>query len=287
MEDTFLNAESITRFISEESGPQKAQLDFKSLLVLGFMAGAFISFGGMISIVVLTDSSIFVGKALSKILAGMFFSMGLLLVLISNAELFTGNSLMVISLFSKKISLGKLLRNWSIVYIANFIGSISIALLLFYSGIWKNDQYLYARTIHSLASSKVNLSFLEAFFRGILCNWLVCLAIWMSISSKAVINKFSALLLPITTFIALSFEHSVANMFLLPFAWLIQPFLSSSGNLVTNSEFTMGVNWTNILANNLLPVSLGNVFGGVFFVSFIFWLACFVKNEKKSDTLCL
>ena len=245
------------------------------------MAGAFISFGGMISIAVQTDSSLFVGKALSKILAGMFFSMGLLLVLMSNAELFTGNSLMVISLLSKKISLGKLLRNWSIVYIANFIGSISIVLLLFYSGIWKNDQYLYARTIHSLARSKVNLDFWEAFFRGILCNWLVCMAIWMSISSKAAINKFSALLLPITTFIALSFEHSVANMFLLPFAWLIQPFLSSSGNLVTNSEFTVGVNWTSILANNLLPVSLGNVFGGVLFVSFIFWLAYIFKNDKK------
>ncbi len=273
MEDNFLNAEGTTLFLSEVSGVQKAQLNLKSLLVLGFLAGAFISFGGMISIVVLTDSSIFVGQALSKILAGMFFSMGLLLVLMSNSELFTGNSLMVLSLLKRHISIGKLLRNWSIVYIANFMGSLCIAVLLFYSGVWKNDHYLYARTIHSVANSKVNLDFWEAFFRGILCNWLVCLAIWMSISSKAAINKFTALLLPITTFIALGFEHSVANMFLLPFAWMVQPFLISSGNLATTSEAMNGINWTTILAKNLLPVSLGNVVGGVLFVSFIFWLA--------------
>ncbi len=273
MEDNFLNAQGITKFLSEESGVQKARLDLKSLLILGFMAGAFISFGGMISVVVLTDSSFFIGKALSKILAGMFFSMGLLLVLLSNAELFTGNSLMLISLFNKKITFIRLLRNWFFVYLANFLGSMCLAILLFYSGIWKNDQYLYAQTIHSIALKKVSLPIIEAFFRGVLCNWLVCLAIWMSFSSKAIVNKFFAILLPITSFIALSFEHSVANMFILPFAYLTQTSLSTNSIPTTTIPSMIELNWTTILSNNLLPVSLGNIVGGVFFVSFIFWLA--------------
>jgi len=273
MEDNFLNAQGITKFLSEESGVQKARLDLKSLLILGFMAGAFISFGGMISVVVLTDSSFFIGKALSKILAGMFFSMGLLLVLLSNAELFTGNSLMLISLFNKKITFIRLLRNWFFVYLANFLGSMCLAILLFYSGIWKNDQYLYAQTIHSIALKKVSLPIIEAFFRGVLCNWLVCLAIWMSFSSKAIVNKFFAILLPITSFIALSFEHSVANMFILPFAYLTQASLSTNSIPTTTIPSMIELNWTTILSNNLLPVSLGNIVGGVFFVSFIFWLA--------------
>lgn len=273
MEDNFLNAQGITKFLSEESGVQKARLDLKSLLILGFMAGAFISFGGMISVVVLTDSSFFIGKALSKILAGMFFSMGLLLVLLSNAELFTGNSLMLISLFNKKITFIRLLRNWLFVYLANFLGSMCLAILLFYSGIWKNDQYLYAQTIHSIALKKVSLPIIEAFFRGVLCNWLVCLAIWMSFSSKAIVNKFFAILLPITSFIALSFEHSVANMFILPFAYLTQTSLSTNSIPTTTIPSMIELNWTTILSNNLLPVSLGNIVGGVFFVSFIFWLA--------------
>ncbi len=273
MEDNFLNAQGITKFLSEESGVQKARLDLKSLLILGFMAGAFISFGGMISVVVLTDSSFFIGKALSKILAGMFFSMGLLLVLLSNAELFTGNSLMLISLFNKKITFIRLLRNWFFVYLANFLGSMCLAILLFYSGIWKNDQYLYAQTIHSIALKKVSLPIIEAFFRGVLCNWLVCLAIWMSFSSKAIVNKFFAILLPITSFIALSFEHSVANMFILPFAYLTQASLSTNSTPTTTIPSMIELNWTTILSNNLLPVSLGNIVGGVFFVSFIFWLA--------------
>ncbi|HOI25156.1 MAG TPA: formate/nitrite transporter family protein [Caldisericia bacterium] len=273
MEDNFLNAQGITKFLSEESGVQKARLDLKSLLILGFMAGAFISFGGMISVVVLTDSSFFIGKALSKILAGMFFSMGLLLVLLSNAELFTGNSLMLISLFNKKITFIRLLRNWFFVYLANFLGSMCLAILLFYSGIWKNDQYLYAQTIHSIALKKVSLPIIEAFFRGVLCNWLVCLAIWMSFSSKAIVNKFFAILLPITSFIALSFEHSVANMFILPFAYLTQTSLSTISIPTTTIPSMIELNWTTILSNNLLPVSLGNIVGGVFFVSFIFWLA--------------
>lgn len=273
MEDNFLNAQGITKFLSEESGVQKARLDLKSLLILGFMAGAFISFGGMISVVVLTDSSFFIGKALSKILAGMFFSMGLLLVLLSNAELFTGNSLMLISLFNKKITFIRLLRNWFFVYLANFLGSMCLAILLFYSGIWKNDQYLYAQTIHSIALKKVSLPIIEAFFRGVLCNWLVCLAIWMSFSSKAIVNKFFAILLPITSFIALSFEHSVANMFILPFAYLTQASLLTNSIPTTTIPSMIELNWTTILSNNLLPVSLGNIVGGVFFVSFIFWLA--------------
>lgn len=273
MEDNFLNAQGITKFLSEESGVQKAMLDLKSLLILGFMAGAFISFGGMISVVVLTDSSFFIGKALSKILAGMFFSMGLLLVLLSNAELFTGNSLMLISLFNKKITFIRLLRNWFFVYLANFLGSMCLAILLFYSGIWKNDQYLYAQTIHSIALKKVSLPIIEAFFRGVLCNWLVCLAIWMSFSSKAIVNKFFAILLPITSFIALSFEHSVANMFILPFAYLTQASLSTNSTPTTTIPSMIELNWTTILSKNLLPVSLGNIVGGVFFVSFIFWLA--------------
>jgi len=197
----------------------------------------------------------------------------LLLVLLSNAELFTGNSLMLISLFNKKITFIRLLRNWFFVYLANFLGSMCLAILLFYSGIWKNDQYLYAQTIHSIALKKVSLPIIEAFFRGVLCNWLVCLAIWMSFSSKAIVNKFFAILLPITSFIALSFEHSVANMFILPFAYLTQASLSTNSIPTTTIPSMIELNWTTILSNNLLPVSLGNIVGGVFFVSFIFWLA--------------
>jgi formate/nitrite transporter len=189
---------------------------------------------------------------------------------VGGAELFTGNSLMVIAWMQRKIPAGALLRNWVVVYLGNFIGSVALAFLVFLSREYLFDHGEVGKTMLNMALTKVSYPFLQALTLGILCNVLVCLAVWMTYSATSLADKVIAILFPITAFVAAGFEHSVANMYFLPLAWIINTFdpAFAASTALNLSSLT----WTNILLNNLLPVTLGNLIGGVVFVGVVYAL---------------
>ncbi len=237
----------------ERIGVTKAQLPLLPTLALGVLAGAFIAFGAMFFTLVMTESGL--GYGPSRLLGGVAFSLGLIFVVIGGAELFTGNNLIVMAWADKKVKTRDLLRNWGIVYVANFIGAIGCVILIYLSGILEMNNGAMAQTAANIATSKVNLTWLEAFTRGILCNTLVCLAVWLCFAAHTVSGKILSILFPISAFVALGFEHSVANMYLIPVGWL-------TGADVSLVSF----------AANLIPVTLGNIIGGSLFVALTYWV---------------
>ncbi|MDA0239954.1 MAG: formate/nitrite transporter family protein [Proteobacteria bacterium] len=235
------------------AGVAKATLPALPMFVLALLAGAFIAFGGMLFTLAVTDSGL--GYGPGRLLGGLAFSLGLILVVIGGAELFTGNNLIVMAWAEERITLGQLMRNWGIVYTGNLIGSLAMALGVFWSGILNGGGGGLMQTAISIAEAKVALSPLEAFLRGIFCNVLVCLAIWLCFAAHSVSGKILAIVFPITAFVALGFEHSVANMYLIPVGMLAGAALSVGG-----------------LIGNLLLVTAGNVIGGGVLVALVYWL---------------
>ena len=212
----------------------------------------------------------------------MVFSAGLMMVVLTGAELFTGNVMMMFSVLEKKISWLKLLRSWSIVYVGNFVGSMLLALLVFCAALYQNNGFDVGVNTLTNAHMKVNLSFAEAFARGVLCNWLVCLAVWMATSSKRVIGKIFAIFFPIMTFVASGYEHSVANMFFIPSGILLKsvPQVVAASNLGAD---VASLSWGHFFLNNLLPVTIGNVVGALIFVVLLFWIAYLKDDHNKSN----
>ncbi|MCX5751404.1 MAG: formate/nitrite transporter family protein [Candidatus Saganbacteria bacterium] len=247
---------------------EKAMMSDLKLVFLGVLAGLYVGFGSAIAILVLSDAQIFIGFGLSRIFAGAAFSVGIMLVVIAGAELFTGNNLMFMGVCNRKISFIKLIHKWLIVYFSNFIGAIFIAFLLFHSGLWKVNEYAFGLSALKIANAKVSLTFIEALSRGILCNILVCLAIWMSYASKNIIGKIFAVFFPISTFVALNFEHSVANMTYVPFGLL----LKGTEVAIVSKQSLNNLSWGSFFINNLLPVTLGNIIGGALIVGVFYWV---------------
>ena len=190
--------------------PMKASFRKSKLFVLAIAAGAFIAFGAQVSLNVMTGTEA-ISWGIAKLIGAMTFATGLMMVVLTGAELFTGNVMMSFAVIEKKISFGRLLRNWSIVYVGNFVGSIILAALIYFSGCSHNSHEALGVMGLTTAYTKASLPFVEAFTRGILCNWLVCLAIWMASSSRHVIGKIFAIFFPIMTFVASGYEHSIAN----------------------------------------------------------------------------
>ncbi|PIW11064.1 MAG: FdhC protein, partial [Caldiserica bacterium CG17_big_fil_post_rev_8_21_14_2_50_35_7] len=222
-------------------GIGKCKIPMKKFFVLAILAGAFIAFGAQLSILVGSDVTL--GFGFTKFIAASVFTVGLMLVVVAGAELFTGDNLIVISALEKKVKWGELLKAWIAVYIGNFIGSILIALFLFWGGLWGLNGNAVGASALKIASSKVSLTFVQGLFRGILCNWLVCLAVWMATSSKDVIGKLFAIYFPIMAFVASGFEHSVANMFFIPYGILLKTVpkvVEATGK--TLQDFA-GLNW--------------------------------------------
>ncbi|MEM7023729.1 MAG: formate/nitrite transporter family protein [Pseudomonadota bacterium] len=246
----------------EQVGVRKARLPVRSTLVLGLLAGAFIAFGGMYFTLVMTGSGLGFGPA--RLLGGVAFSLGLVLVIVGGAELFTGNTLIVMAWADRKITTLELLRNWLLVYIANFVGAFGCALMVIWSGALGLGDGAVMSTAIAIGEAKATLGFVEAFFRGVLCNTLVCLAIWLCFAAHSVSSKILAIVLPISAFVALGFEHSVANMYLMPVA------------MMAGAE---GIGVAG-LVGNLLPVTLGNIVGGGVFVALVYWLV-YLADEKK------
>ncbi|MCC6678389.1 MAG: formate transporter FocA [Phycisphaerales bacterium] len=259
---------------AEDAGVTKARLDLLSMLLLAVLAGAFISLGALFSTVAIAGASGVLPYGITRLLAGLTFSLGLVLVVIAGAELFTGNNLLVIAFASRKVTLRQVLRNWLVVYTGNFIGSAATALGVHLSGIYGNSGGQVGRAALAIAQSKCHLTFDEAFVRGIYCNALVCLAVWLCMSCRSTGEKIGAIIFPVTAFVAAGFEHSVANMYFIPAAlcvkwWAPAEFWTSAG--LTQSDFS-AVNTGNFLLHNLLPVTLGNIIGGVLFVGAVYWV---------------
>jgi len=255
----------------ENVGVTKPKLDFYSTATLAILAGAFISLGGMYF--TLATAQITGSYSFTQILGGLAFSLGLILVVVAGAELFTGNNLIIMTFASRKISYAAVLRNWGIVYSGNFVGSLLSATILYFTDIWANNNYHFGIRAIMIASNKVNLDFVQAFSLGILCNALVCLAVWLAMGGRSVTDKILAIIFPISAFVAIGFEHSVANMYFIPFALMIKddPELLS---VIQNSDLPVDLSNLDLMGlfSNLLPVSLGNIVGGSLFVGLVYWL---------------
>ena len=227
------------------------------LALLGVLAGAFIGLGSVFYVIVLSDPGL--GFAASRVLGGAVFSLGLLLVVVAGAELFTGNNLLAMAWADGVVSSRDVLRNWIVVCAANFVGAAGLAVLVFLSGHPDLNGGAIGRTYLQVAAAKSALPFWTAFFRGVLCNLLVCMAVWMTLAGRSVTDKFFAILLPISAFVAAGFEHSIANMYFLPMGLL----LSAKAGLPLQWE---GL-WTN-----LVPVVLGNIVGGSVLVALVYYV---------------
>ena len=235
----------------------KARLSFLQLAMLGMLAGAFIGLGALYYVIVVSDLQL--GFAMQRVLGGVVFSLGLLLVVVAGAELFTGNNLLAMGWADGGISTRDVLYNWLVVCTANFVGAAGLALVVFLSGHADMHDGAIGRTYLQIAAAKSALPFQEAFFRGVLCNVLVCMAVWMALAGRSVTDKFFAIVLPISAFVAAGFEHAVANMYFLPVAMRLQ---ASSGHSVELAA----------LWRNLVPVIAGNLVGGSVLVALVYYV---------------
>lgn len=266
---------------AELVGARKARQDAVTLLALAVLAGAFIGLGSMFATTVLAGSSSVIPFGFGRLIAGLVFSLGLILVVVGGAELFTGNTLMVMALAGRKITLGEMLRAWGIVYAGNFIGAIGTALLVLLSGQCLAGEGAVARVAMKLATDKVSLPFDRALFLGILCNVLVCLAVWLSIGARTTTDKVMAVIFPVSAFVAAGFEHSVANMYIIPLglmmrSWGPPEMWTQIGE--TASHFRT-LTWPAFMAS-LVPVTIGNIIGGGLLVGGIYWFV-YLRNRPK------
>ena len=259
---------TIAETVAQTVGVAKATSPWLTVFVLGILAGSYIAFGGLLSTTVTFDAAAKWGIGFTKILGGAAFSVGLMLVVIAGAELFTGNNLMISSVMIKQITFSTMVKRWGIVFLANFIGSMIIVLVFYFSGLWKTGDGALGVAAVKVAYNKVALSFGEALWRGIGCNWLVCLAVWMALAARQVIGKIFAIFFPIMAFVAIGFEHSVANMYFIPTGILL---MNGAGFSSVPGVDPNLLGWINFLWRNLLPVTLGNIIGGGVFVGMSYW----------------
>jgi formate transporter len=289
--DALLPQEMATR--AEYLGVRKAEMPFLKTFLLAVLAGAFISLGAVFATTVGAGSiaisspdgtaafSTGLPYGVVRLLSGLVFSLGLILVVIGGAELFTGNNLIVMAWASRKISGLAVLRNWLIVYIGNFIGALLTAALMFFT-----RQYAFGANavgINALktAAAKCDLNFVQAVALGILCNALVCMAVWLTFSARSTIDKIFAIIFPITAFVAAGFEHSVANMYYIPYALLIKGFDPSFVKAVGDKAGNLDkLTWQVFFLNNLLPVTIGNIIGGAVLVAAVYWAIFLRPNES-------
>jgi formate/nitrite transporter len=265
--DALLPAEMARR--AEYLGVRKVEAPPLTTFTLAVLAGAFIGLGAMFATTVATGTATAWPYGVSKLLSGVAFCLGLILVVVGGAELFTGNNLIVMAWASRKVSTAQLLGNWTIVYAGNLIGAVGTAGLVYLSRQYALAAGAVGVTMLSTAIGKVQLEFVPAAFLGVLCNILVCLAVWLSYSARSAIDKIAAILFPITAFVAAGFEHSVANMYFIPLGMLIKSL--DPGFAAATGLQVAALDWQGFLLHNLLPVTLGNIVGGSLFVAAVYW----------------
>jgi formate/nitrite transporter len=257
---------------AEQVGVKKAHLNPVSMFVLAVLAGAFIALGAIFSTTVAAGAGDFLPYGVTRLLTGLVFSLGLILVIVGGAELFTGNNLIVMAWASGKVSTSLLLKNWLIVYLGNFAGSIFTAGIMFFTGQYAFGGGSVGAAALATANAKTGLDFGQAVALGIMCNALVCLAVWLTFSARSTTDRILAIVPPIAAFVAAGFEHSIANMYFIPVALFIKAgapagFWEAIGK--TAADYP-NLTW-NGLFGNLLPVTLGNIVGGTVFVGAVYW----------------
>lgn len=268
-----------------QTGINKVNLAPAKQIVLGILAGVFIAFASegsnMAAFNLFAKPETY---GLGKALAGSIFGTGLMLVILAGGELFTGNTLIIIGVLSRKIKVSQMLKNWFLVYTGNLIGSLLIAYMMVNSGLFNSGANMLGGITVKIASYKVGLSFTSAFYLGIMCNWLVCLAVWMSYGAKDMVGKIMAIFFPIWLFITSGFEHCVANMYYIPagiFAKANAKWVEAS--LLTPEKLAM-LNWKSFFIDNLIPVTLGNIVGGALFVGGIYWFT-YLRNQSVDKSI--
>lgn len=289
--DALLPPEMAAR--AEYLGVRKAEMPALTMFTLAILAGAFISMGAIFATTVLAGGmpvtaadgqpafQVSLPYGVTRLLAGVVFCLGLILVVVGGAELFTGNTLIVMAWANKKVTTYALLRNWLIVYIGNFVGAIGTAVLTLLSRQYTFGANAVGITAMKIAVSKVNLEFWQALALGILCNTLVCLAVWMTFSARSTIDKIAAIIFPISAFVAAGFEHSIANMYFVPYALFIQAFDANFAASIADKVPGMdNLTWSAFLVNNLIPVTIGNIVGGAVLVAAVYW-SVFLRNKDK------
>lgn len=244
-------------------GVAKARLPLLSMAMLGVLAGAFIGLGALYYTLVISDANL--SFATGRVLGAVCFSLGLLLVVVAGAELFTGNNLLAMAWADGKVGTAEVLRNWAVVCAANFAGAAGLALLVYWSGHAGLNNGAIARAYLEIAAAKSAMPLSELFFRGVLCNVLVCMAVWMALAGRSVVDRFVAIVLPISAFVAAGFEHSIANMYFFPLALLLKESgiaLPAGAELIT----------VYAMFRNLVPVIAGNIVGGSVLVALVYYV---------------
>ena len=249
----------------ETIGVAKANLPLRSMFMLALLAGGFIGLGSIAFLLVASDAAM--PFAASRILGGAVFSLGLMMVVVAGAELFTGNNLLAMAWAEGRVGTRALLRNWTVVGLGNLVGAGGLALLVLLADTATLNGGLLARKAVELAAAKAALSWDVAFARGVLCNVLVCLAVWMAAAGRSVVDKTVAIVPPITAFVALGYEHSIANMFFFPLAIG----LIAGDPALAALPGAGAVGWT-AMAKNLIPVIAGNLVGGSVLVALVYWV---------------
>ena len=265
---------------AEDVGMSKARLGIFRMFALAVLAGAFIAMGAVFATTATAGGST-LPFGLTKVIAGTTFSLGLILVVVAGAELFTGNNLIVMAWASRKVSTKQLLRNWVIVYAGNFAGSVLTAYMMFLSKQYSSGGGAIGLNALNIAHAKVSLGFVQALVLGIFCNALVCLAVWLCMSARSTTDKVLSIIPPIAAFVAAGFEHSVANMYFIPLALFIKAGAGTAdlwdqiGKTVTDYPL---LTWGNFIAANLIPVTIGNIIGGAVMVGLVYW---FIYHQPK------
>jgi formate/nitrite transporter len=250
----------------------KARLPLTTMWMLGLLAGAFIGLGSIFYTLVVSDPTL--GFAAARVAGGVVFSLGLLLVVVAGAELFTGNNLLAMGWADGCVSLREVLRNWGVVCTANFVGAGGLALIVYLSGHWEMNGGAVGATYLKIAAAKVALPASRAFFLGVLCNILVCMALWMALAGRSVVDRFVAIVFPISAFVAAGFEHSIANMYFFQLALVLKWHglaLPPGGDAITLAG----------MLGNLGPVIAGNIVGGSVFVALVYWVI-YRRGERTS-----
>lgn len=266
---------------AEQIGIRKANADFLTLSVLGLLAGAFVALGAIFATTVTAGTQGILPYGVVRLLSGLAFTLGLILVIVGGAELFTGNMLVIMAFANRKISFRRVMRNWLIVYGSNFAGSVATAAIIFVSKQHTFGGGAIGLTMLNTAEAKTSLGFIEALALGILCNTLVCLAVWLTYSARSTTDKILAIIPPVAAFVAAGFEHSVANMYFIPVGLMVKQWGSASFfDAIQRApadfpHLTLG----NFLVGNLLPVTIGNIIGGAVMVGLVYW---FVYLRKSS-----
>lgn len=274
--DAYTPAEMAYRV--ETVGVAKARMPLVQMVGLGIMAGAFIAFGAM-------NFTTAMAQGMPRILSSLMFSLGLVLVIIGGAEMFTGNNLIAMAWAQGKVRTGEVLRNWGWVYLANLVGCLFIVALAYLSGILHAVDLGYGVQALKIAAAKTNLSFSEAFFKGILCNALVCLAVWLCFAARTVVDRIFCIAFPITAFVNMGFEHCVANMFFIPMGYLasLDPAVITAANLAPG--VMAHLNMAGFIVN-LAAVTLGNIVGGTVLVAGMYYVV-YLRGQRRPRDISL